>query len=183
MCIRDRLKPFVRSLWGAIAKDMPRPQANLVFVKQIRPALVWLQRFARGCHGGLVREHRLCARWAEGVVIQTDASLWGGGAIFWHTYSGYLRDDPPDEYIALAWNKNHGVFLGVLPGDEAGQATFEAYMMLEAIVCWITEDTLGRILLVGDAEGVLFGLTRFSAKAQIINEIAKEIALHLAPFG
>ena len=83
----------------------------------------------------------------------------------------------------MAWDVNHAGFLGVGPGDETGQATFEAYMMLEAIVCWITEETLGKILLIGDAEGVLFGLTRFSAKAQIVNEIAKEIALHLAPFG
>ena len=75
-----QLKPFVRSLWGAISKEGPRKQANLIFVKQIRPALVWLRRFAAGCHGGLVREHWLCARYAEGVVIQTDASLWGGGS-------------------------------------------------------------------------------------------------------
>ena len=56
-------------------------------------------------------------------------------------------------------------------------------MMLEAVLCWVTNDTLGRVCLVGDAQGVLFGLTRLSASSPIINDIAKEMALHLAPMG
>ena len=45
------------------------------------------------------------------------------------------------------------------------------------------EHTRGRIILVGDAEGVLQSVVKMAAKAKVINEIAKEVALHLAPLG
>ena len=101
----------------------------------------------------------------------------------WRTRGAYLRCEPPAEYMAVSWDSDHGDFLGAMPGDEKGQATFEAYMMLEAVLCWVTKATLGKVCLVGDAQGVLFGLTRLSASSPIINEVAKEMALHLAPMG
>ena len=39
------------------------------------------------------------------------------------------------------------------------------------------------IILVGDALGVWYGLVRMKAKAAKVNEIAKELAFHLAPLG
>ena len=101
----------------------------------------------------------------------------------WRTRGAYLRGEPPAEYLAITWDEDHGTFLGASPGDERGQATFEAFMMLEAVLCWVDRHTLGRVCLVGDAQGVLFGLTRLAASSPIINDVAKEIALHLAPFG
>ena len=38
-------------------------------------------------------------------------------------------------------------------------------------------------MLVGDALGVWFGMVKFCARAGKINEIAKEVAMHLAPLG
>ena len=47
----------------------------------------------------------------------------------------------------------------------------------------MTAEVRGRIVLVGDALGVWFGMVRFCAKAKKINEIAKEVAMYLAPLG
>ena len=56
-------------------------------------------------------------------------------------------------------------------------------MVLLAIRHFVTAKVRGRIWLVGDAMGVWFGMVRFNAKAKQINEITKEVAMHLAPLG
>ena len=56
-------------------------------------------------------------------------------------------------------------------------------MVLLAIRHFVTAEVRGRIVLIGDALGVWFGMVRFCAKAKKINEIAKEVAMHLAPLG
>ena len=38
-------------------------------------------------------------------------------------------------------------------------------------------------MLVGDALGVWFGMVKFCARVGKINEIDKEVAMHLAPLG
>ena len=53
-------------------------------------------------------------------------------------------------------------------------------MVLLAIRHVFTPKVRGRIMLVGGALGVWFGMVRLCAKAWKINEIAKEVALHLA---
>ena len=37
--------------------------------------------------------------------------------------------------------------------------------------------------MVGDAEGILFDLIQMRGKSPVINEVAKELALYLAPLG
>ena len=103
--------------------------------------------------------------------------------MFWDSWWAYSQGRPPREYMALRWDEGHAEILGVGAGDVAGQATFEAYQMLEAVVMWVDKTTRGKITLIGDAEGVLFGLTKLSAPSPIINDVAKEVALHLAPLG
>ena len=130
-----------------------------------------------------MRERRLAARRAEPVVIQTDASLWGGGAVFWHHFSFFAAHKNPDEFFPFTWGAGHVEVLGMEAGDVRGQAVFEAYTMLEAVALWVTAHTLGKVRLIGDAEGVLFGLTKLSAPSGKVNQIAKDIALVLAPLG
>jgi len=45
----------------------------------------------------------------------------------------------------------------------------------------VTESTRGRVIVVGDALGVMHGVITLSAKSEIVNKIAMELALHLAP--
>ena len=54
-------------------------------------------------------------------------------------------------------------------------------MALLAILHFVSPVLRGKIILVGDALGVWCSMVRMSAKSQKINEVAKELALHLAP--
>ena len=54
-------------------------------------------------------------------------------------------------------------------------------MVLLAIRHFVPPVSRGKIILVGDALGVWYGMVRMSAKSQKISEVAKELALHLAP--
>ena len=55
------------------------------------------------------------------------------------------------------------------------------YAFLLAVTKWVTESTRGRVIVVGDALGVMHGAITLSAKSEIVNKIAMELALHLAP--
>ena len=73
-------------IWGAITEaeqrevKQARSRKNLVFVKQVQPALQVLQRLAAGTH--LQATFHPETR-EPGLVIQTDASPWGFGGILW----------------------------------------------------------------------------------------------------
>jgi hypothetical protein len=56
-------------------------------------------------------------------------------------------------------------------------------MMLLAMTQWIGNDVRGIVSIVGDAEGVLGALTRMRSDDGVINAMAMEIALWLAPKG
>ena len=83
--------------------------------------------------------------------------------------------------LASSGTRFHEELLSAVIGDTAHQATFEAYAFLLAVPTWVTADTRGRVVLVGDALGVMFGVVTLSAKSEVVNKIAMELALHLAP--
>ena len=84
--------------------------------------------------------------------------------------------------LVLEWTSEDEELLGTRRGDPAHQATWEASMVTgpSALCC---PGVRRRIVLVGDALGVWFGMVKFCARAGKINEIAKEVAMHLAPLG
>ena len=180
--LAPQVKPFVRQIWGAVsARTKSGSQGKLVFRKQIDSALHWLRLFALGNRGGLSKTFFLEDRFKDGVVMQCDASVWGGGAACWDTASEYYNNLPPRSYFSIQWNAFHESLLQATIGDPAHQATFEAYVFLLALTSWVTPQTRGRVILIGDALGVMHGIVQLSSKAFIVNEIAKELALHLAP--
>ena len=67
-------------------------------------------------------------------------------------------------------------------GDPGSQATWEALAFLIAIKMWVLQVS-GPIVVASDAEGVLSDLVQLRGKSASINDIAKEVALHLAPQG
>ena len=177
-----QVKPFIRQIWGAVsARTKSGSQCKLVYRKQIDSALHWLQLFALGNRGGLSKTFLLEERFKDGVVMQCDASVWGGGAACWNTASEFYANLPPRSYFSIQWTSFHESLLQATIGDPAHQATFEAYVFLLAVTSWVTPQTIGRVILIGDALGVMHGIVQLSSKAFIVNEIAKELALHLAP--
>ena len=104
-----------------------------------------------------------------------------GGAACWASASEYYSNVPPLAYLSVKWTPWHERLLKVVIGDPAHQGTFEAYIFFLAVAKWVTESTRGRVIVVGGALGVMHGVITLSAKSEIVNKIAMELALHLAP--
>ena len=66
--------------------------------------------------------------------------------------------------------------------DPVHQGTWEAFTAF-AIRHFVSPTVRGRIVLVGDALHVWNSMVRLTARSPVINELAKELALHLAPVG
>ena len=88
----------------------------------------------------------------------------------------------PAEWFAIVWNAAYGNLVEAIPGDPKHQASWEALCLLLASLEWI-RDSPGPATLVGDAEGILYDLVQLRGKSTVINDVAKELALHLAPQG
>ena len=56
-------------------------------------------------------------------------------------------------------------------------------MFVIALRTWTTTESRGKITIVGDASGVISDMVAMRARAPSINNLIKETALHLAPFG
>ena len=82
----------------------------------------------------------------------------------------------------MSWTEEWGRLIGASPADPNHQASWEALCLFIAARLWV-EDKPGPAYMVGDAEGILFDLIQMRGKSPIINEVARELALYLAPFG
>jgi hypothetical protein len=116
------------------------------------------------------------------VYIEFDASIYGGGAAMWRGIEARRREQPPAEWFAVTWDESWGKLVGASPGDAAHQASWEALCLFISARLWI-EDAPGPAYMVGDAEGILFDLIQMRGRSRIINDVAKELALYLAPLG
>jgi hypothetical protein len=180
--IVPRILPFIRQIVGALAATTADRKGNeLVYLKQVQSALEWILKLANGFNVGLSRAHDLADRHAPGIYIEVDASPKGGGAVLWAN-QGCREDRPPDEYFSVTWTPEHAKLIRGVIGDPGSQAVWEAFAFLLAVKLWVNQIS-GPIVVAGDAEGMLCDLIQLRGKSQAINEIAKEIALHLAPQG
>ena len=82
----------------------------------------------------------------------------------------------------MAWTAEHAKLIKGVIGDPGSQASWEALAFLIAVKLWVG-NVAGPIVVAGDAEGVLCDLVQLRGRSTEINEIAKEVALHLAPQG
>jgi hypothetical protein len=174
-----QIRPFARQLWGSLSKTVPtRTGKRLIYIRQIRPALVWMKLLAEGYEGGLSRAHSVQDRQAWGRYFEFDASPWGGGGVLW------TKDDPvPSEYFYVVWTPEWEARVQAQIGNPGSQGVWEATAALIAVKLWVQPEVKGPIRIAGDAEGVLADLVQLRGKAPAVNEVAKEVALHLAPQG
>eukprot|EP00971_Amphidinium_carterae_P270398 5365364-Amphidinium_carterae.1 len=88
---------------------------------------------------------------------------------------------PPTAHMWTAWTAEDAELLEACIGSSASQAIFEAFTLLLAIRAWVDFPWHGPIRLIGDAQGVLTVFVKMSSRAAVINAIAREAALVLAP--
>ena len=74
---------------------------------------------------------------------------------------------------------------GLAAGCPAGQARLEALTLWMGIVRWepVLRQAQGKLLIIGDALGVLHDAVRHRTRDPILNSIMSEIALVIAPSG
>ena len=177
-----QVRTFIRQVWAALTSSTAASKSGRVFVRQMAPALAWLRAFAEQSEGAFMRDVYLIDRSAPGAVIEVDASPWGGGAVWWPE-TAWQAGEPPHAYLQVAWTAEDCALLHAVVGDPGSQAIWEAFMFLLAVRQWLNLATRGRLTVRCDAEGVLLDLVQMRAKSAAINEIAKELALLLAPMG
>ena len=85
--------------------------------------------------------------------------------------------------MSIVWDKTDEQLMQADIGKPDGQARWEAWMFLLAMRQWCHKDLVGRIVLIGDAEGVISSFCKLSSRDPIINNMAKELGLLLAPWG
>ena len=178
-----QLKPFVKKLWAVLYTSGTGSAVKWVFKKQVWPALTWLRIFHGQRQGELVRHVFLVDCLLDGVVLEVDASTTGVGVACWYGDRRRSRFAPPNSFVSTVWTREDEVLLHTVRGAPLHQATWEAFMVLLAIRHHVSPVLREKIILVGDALGVWYGMVRMSAKSQKINEVAKELALHLALLG
>ena len=149
-----QLKPFVSQLWACLYKDRSDSKVDLVYKKQVWPALVWLRKFQQQYRQDLVRHLFLVDRLLDGLVLEVDASTTGRGAACWIGARSRAQQGPPDAFVTTEWTQEDEILLSTRRRDSAYQATWEAFMVLLAIRHFVTAKVRGRIWLVGDAMGV-----------------------------
>lgn len=85
------------------------------------------------------------------------------------------------KFIKLAWSGGDHKTLGAVRSDPAFQAHWEAYMLLVAITTWRAEiiSSGAKLVVKGDAQGVLQSVIHRRAKNTTINMIVGEMQLKL----
>ena len=79
-----QLKPFVRQLWASLFKHSTGDKVNVVFKRQVWPALSWLRRFHGHQRGELVRHLFLVDQLLVGLVeVGRQHDRWWGGLLAW----------------------------------------------------------------------------------------------------
>ena len=120
-------------------------------------------------------------------LITFDGSLTGGGAtlqIGLHDLSE-AEHRPIVAYWHGQWSDDELQMLQVTRGSPSGQARLEAYTLLVALTTWreVLATTQGTLAVLGDALGVLYDVMKLRARDSVLNSVAGEMALVLAPLG
>ena len=105
-------------------------KVNLIFKRQVWPALSWLRRFHEHNADDLVRHLYLVDRQLDGMVLEVDASITRGGAACWFG-ARRLQQGPPNAFVATSWTEEDEQLLGIERGVPAHQATWK-----RSWLCW-----------------------------------------------
>ena len=101
----------------------------------------------------------------------------------WRTFQDYADNKPAAEFLNVQWTRDHELMIDGAVGSPDHQASWEALAFGIAIKTWVNGCVRGKVTIVGDAQGVISNLIAMRSRATAINDIIKEVALHLAPLG
>ena len=179
--LMPQLKPFTAMLWAA----MYSTKEQTVHANQVRLPIHWLLTFANA--NFLKIERRVRKPAAYSTVLTFDGSLSGGGATL---QVGVPSLENADEHPIVAywhdeWGATDRARLQVVSGESAGQARLEAYTLHLSLHIWrqILAESEGKLVIIGDALGILHDALKLRAKDTVLNSLLADSALILAPMG
>ena len=168
-------RPWASMIWGAITEaeqrevKQARSRKNLVFVKQVQPALQVLQRLAAGTH--LQATFHPETR-EPGLVIQTDASPWGFGGILWQggrPVAWWAQDIQEEDLCLLQAEK----------GNPAWQTEWEFVSIILSIVAFREWTQGSAVALQTDNTGVLETTSQLRSSKPGMAALAAELVVVL----
>ena len=174
-------RPFLSDLWGALQEaENPKAQGHApngcIWVRQIRPALLWFRAFLHGRAGSLQITYRVSAykNCGDRLRIVGDASIFGLGAYL-------MKNDQIVSWYASPITHEDEVFLGVKKGDETCQQVLECLNMLVALRTWKNYWRTERVSLEVRADNMaaLTLVMSLKGKTKAMNQVARELALEL----
>ena len=174
-------RPFLSEIWAAIQEASNPTNARngpkgCVWLKQIRPALLWFKAFLQGRAGALQITYLVSAFKNSGrkLRIVGDACVFGLGA--------YLMDESQIvSWYAVALTEKDERWLGIKVGDESSQQVAESLNLLVALRVWKHHWQSERIKLEVRSDNVaaLHLVLRLKGKSPGMNQVARELALDL----
>ena len=124
--------------------------------------------------------------------LMFDASTSGGGALLWVlpaelsvTPASLQSEHKPMCFTHKAWEEVDAHNSGGVVGECAAQARWEAYTLVATIELWhkVIFASRGRLVVIGDPLGDLYGAVKFRSKDPWINRMFLRLALLFAPRG
>ena len=129
---------------------------------------------------------------ASTPYLMFDASTSGGGALLWVlpaelsvTPTSLQLEHKPMCYTHKTWEEVDAHNSGGVMGECAAQARWEAYTLVATIELWhkVIFASRGRLVVIGDPLGDLYGAVKFRSKDPWINRMFLRLALLFAPRG
>ena len=168
-------KPFIQELYAALHGPTQAP-AGCVWVKQIRPALVWLMAFLKAEAGAIRRQYSVHQFRPPVIRIQItwDASPYGMGAFL--TVDGQIR-----QHFAIPISAEDETILQVKSGGCEAQQLWECLAGLIAMRLWspFWKQTRVHLHLRGDNISSLILFSTLKTQSRQLATIAREFALDL----
>ena len=172
---------FLSDLWGAL-QEAEHPQfqsrapSGCIWVRQIKPALLWFRAFLHGKTGSLRITYRVSAFKNVGAKLRIfgDASIFGLGAYL-------MRNQEIVSWYASPITQDDEIFLGVEKGNESWQQVLECLNMLVALRTWKSFWCSERIKLEVRSDNIaaLTLVMNLKGGSKAMNQVARELALDL----
>jgi len=182
-------RPFVTSLWGALAGSQAAARAgkreappHRHAARRFREAAGWIQTLLRPPAGKvplMPLEHLVVTSSAPisatGPAIQFDASPWGCGAIL-------SKGGVPQETLIVTWDDATAARLGTKIGSPDGQTSWEYLALLLSLICWGHLWRDSGLAIFGDNVAALSGAANLRGRG-VLSKITRELAWRRVRFG
>ena len=184
-----QLRPLSGMCWAALYSV--GASKTKVWKQQVQHVFMWIKMLLNTRPLVLSRTVYFAPP-ASTPYLMFDASTSGGGALLWVlpaelcvTPTSLQLEHKPMCFTHKTWEEVDAHNSGGAMGECAAQARWEAYTLVATIELWykVIFASRGRLVVIGDPLGDLYGAVKFRSKDPWINRMFLRLALLFAPRG